>query len=146
MLIFYFLQSSPPTAESDHPGAPHEWTIPRSSLTLTHKLGEGLFGFVWEGLYNKRYPVAIKSLKPGLSLRLLSHSDFHFLYLNNNFCAGKMDTKDFLFEASVMKTLYHRNLLKLYAVCTEKPVYIVTELMKNGSLLEFLRSEGFNLS
>ena len=39
-----------------------------------------------------------------------------------------------------MKKLHHPNLLQLYAVCTyEEPIYIVTELMKHGSLLEYLR-------
>lgn len=37
--------------------------------------------------------------------------------------------------------------LQLYAVCTEvEPIYIVTELMKHGSLLDFLvKGEGKNL-
>ena len=31
-------------------------------------------------------------------------------------------------------------LIQLYAVCTqEEPIYIITELMKNGSLLEYLQ-------
>lgn len=51
-----------------------------------------------------------------------------------------MDPKDFLVEAEIMKQLRHKNLLPLYAVCTVKePIYIVTKLMKYGSLLEFLR-------
>ena len=43
-----------------------------------------------------------------------------------------------------MKTLRHPQLVHLYAVCTrEEPIYIVMELMKHGSLLEYLRkSEG----
>ena len=40
-----------------------------------------------------------------------------------------------------MKKLRHPKLIQLYAVCTmEEPIYIVTELMRNGSLLEFLQS------
>ena len=39
-----------------------------------------------------------------------------------------------------MKKLTHPNLLQLYAVCTlEEPIYIVTELMRYGSLLEYMR-------
>lgn len=54
-----------------------------------------------------------------------------------------MDPKDFLAEAQLMKTLQHPNLIRLYAVCTtEEPIYIVTELMKNGSLLSYLRNRG----
>ena len=55
--------------------------------------------------------------------------------------AGTMEVKDFVAEAQVMKKIHHPNLLQLYAVCTlVEPIYIVTELMKHGSLLEYLRT------
>ena len=51
-----------------------------------------------------------------------------------------MDPKDFLTEAQIMKKLRHPKLIQLYAVCTaEEPIYIITELMKHGSLLEYLQ-------
>jgi len=70
---------------------------------------------------------------------------------------GTMDPKDFLAEAHIMKALRHPKLIQLYAVCTEdEPIYIVTELMRNGSLLEYLQGgwgnicvlicNGFNIS
>lgn len=53
-----------------------------------------------------------------------------------------MDTADFLREAQIMKRLRHPKLIQLYAVCTlQEPIYIITELMKNGSLLDYLQSE-----
>lgn len=53
-----------------------------------------------------------------------------------------MDPKDFLAEAQIMKKLRHTKLIQLYAVCTmEEPIYIITELMKNGSLLDFLQGK-----
>ena len=53
-----------------------------------------------------------------------------------------MDPKDFLSEAHIMKKLRHPKLIQLYAVCTlEEPIYIITELMKYGSLLEFLQGQ-----
>lgn len=53
---------------------------------------------------------------------------------------GTMDPKDFLAEAQIMKKLRHQKLIQLYAVCTvEEPIYIITELMKHGSLLEYLQ-------
>ncbi len=56
------------------------------------------------------------------------------------FNTGTMDPKDFLCEAQIMKKLRHPKLIQLYAVCTmEEPIYIITELMKNGSLLEYLQ-------
>ena len=53
---------------------------------------------------------------------------------------GTMDPKDFLAEAQIMKKLRHLKLIQLYAVCTQdEPIYIITELMRNGSLLEYLQ-------
>lgn len=53
-----------------------------------------------------------------------------------------MDTQDFLQEAQIMKKLRHPKLIQLYAVCTlEEPIYIITELMNNGSLLDHLQSK-----
>jgi len=97
-----------------------KWEIERSSLRFERKLGSGQFGEVWEGLWNNTTPVAIKTLKP-----------------------GTMDPKDFLSEAQIMKKLRHPRLIQLYAVCTaEEPIYIITELMPNGSLLEYLQGKG----
>lgn len=57
-----------------------------------------------------------------------------------------MDPKDFLAEAQIMKKLRHSKLIQLYAVCTlEEPIYIITELMKHGSLLEFLQGNKIHL-
>ncbi|XP_072107719.1 tyrosine-protein kinase FRK [Mobula birostris] len=93
-----------------------QWEIPRSSLKLVKKLGAGTFGEVWQGVWNDRTPVAIKTLKTGM-----------------------MAKEDFLREAQIMKSLRHPKLIQLYAVCTvEEPIYIITELMKNGSLLDYL--------
>ena len=51
-----------------------------------------------------------------------------------------MSREDFLAEATIMKKLHHDNLIQLYAVCTlEEPIYIVTEYMHKGALLDFLQ-------
>ncbi|MGH0127969.1 UNVERIFIED_CONTAM: hypothetical protein FKN15_014208 [Acipenser sinensis] len=95
------------------------WEIERSSVKLLTRLGAGQFGDVHEGLWNETTPVAVKTLKP-----------------------GTMDPKDFLREAQMMKKLIHPKLIQLYAVCTlQEPIYIITELMKNGSLHEYLQSK-----
>lgn len=95
------------------------YEIERTSLEFGEKLGSGQFGQVYEGLWNKSTPVAIKTLKE-----------------------GSMDPKDFLAEAQVMKDLTHPNLIKLFAVCTrEEPILIVTELMPNGCLLDYLQTK-----
>ena len=70
------------------------------------------------GLYLGSHVVAIKTLKP-----------------------DTMSSQKFLEEAQIMKTCQHDKLVKLYAVCTkEEPIYIVTELMTHGSLLDYLRT------
>ncbi|GCB60385.1 hypothetical protein scyTo_0012731 [Scyliorhinus torazame] len=40
-----------------------QWEIPRNSLKLIMKLGAGTFGEVWQGVWNDRTQVAIKTLK-----------------------------------------------------------------------------------
>lgn len=121
-----------------------QWEIDRSSLRFVRKLGSGQFGDVWEGLWNNTTPVAIKTLKSGkfwlLSLFRLVHSTNNTNITFEN--AGTMDPKDFLDEAQIMKKLRHSKLIQLYAVCTvEEPIYIITELMKHGSLLEYLQGK-----
>lgn len=45
-----------------------------------------------------------------------------------------------------MKKLRHPKLIQLYAVCTvQEPIMIITELMKHGSLLDYLHGEGHSL-
>ncbi len=56
--------------------------------------------------------------------------------------AGNMSSSDFLQEASIMKKFRHPNLVALYAVCSkEEPIFIVTEYMNKGSLLDLLRRD-----
>ena len=99
------------------------WEIDRKSIRLGRKLGAGQFGEVWMGIWNGATEVAVKILKPGI-----------------------MGASEFLEGAALMKKLRHRNLIQLYAVCTkEEPIFIITELMKHGSLLEYLRGDGRSL-
>jgi len=100
------------------------WEIPRESLRLTRKLGAGMFGEVWAGVWNNTTQVAIKTLKE-----------------------GTMSPQMFLEEAGVMKSLRHKHLVQLYAICSERePIYIVTEYMCNGSLLDYLsKGDGHSL-
>ncbi|XP_028406414.1 tyrosine-protein kinase Src42A-like [Dendronephthya gigantea] len=100
-----------------------KWEIDRKEITFKSRLGAGNFGEVWEGLWNKTTKVAIKTLKE-----------------------GTMEPAKFLREAEIMKKLIHPRLVQLYAVCSrEEPIFIVTELMENGSLLEYLRGPGGKL-
>ena len=98
--------------------------IDKQQVRLIRKLGAGQFGEVWEGMWNNTTSVAVKTLKPGTR------------------SAG-----EFLQEAGVMKRLRHAQLIYLHGVCTrEEPIMLVMELMKHGSLLDYLRKgEGRSL-
>jgi predicted Ser/Thr protein kinase len=99
------------------------WEIPRETLELQTLLGSGQFGEVYKGTWKGSTDVAVKTLKQ-----------------------GSMSVAHFLQEAQIMKMLRHDKLVRLYAVCTkEEPIYIVTELMANGSLLEYLRNDKLKL-
>ncbi|KAM8954394.1 tyrosine-protein kinase Fyn isoform 1-T1 [Pelodytes ibericus] len=92
------------------------WEVSRNTILLKQKLGQGCFAEVWFGTWNGNTKVAIKTLKP-----------------------GTMSPESFLEEAQIMKKLKHDKLVQLYAVVSEEPIYIVTEYMSKGSLLDFLK-------
>ena len=97
-----------------------ECELNRDQIRLVGKLGAGTHGEVWEGLWNATTAVAIKTLKPGTS----------------------PPTE----EIRHLLKLRHPKLVQVYGACTkEEPVYIVMELMKQGSLLEYLKGEGRSL-
>ena len=97
--------------------------IEKKQICFIKKLGEGQIGIVWQGVWNAITPVAVKILKPGM-----------------------MGKNEFLQEIPFIKQLNHPNLVELYAVSSkEEPIYIVTELTKHGSLLEYLRGDGLSL-
>lgn len=51
------------------------------------------------------------------------------------------NTDEIMKEVTAMMKLRHPQLLHLYAVCMkEKPIWIITELMVNGSLENFLKN------
>lgn len=55
---------------------------------------------------------------------------------------GTMSASAFLEEARTMHKLRHRKLVQLLGVCTnDEPMYIITELMSNGALLDYLRND-----
>lgn len=93
--------------------------IDRDQIALEKKLGQGHFGEVWQGKLSSAVDVAVKTLK-----------------------TGTMSPDEFLREAHIMHKLRHKKLVSLLAVCSEdEPIWIITELMANGSLLDYLRKE-----
>ncbi|CAD7678579.1 unnamed protein product [Nyctereutes procyonoides] len=105
------------TQKPQKPWWEDEWEVPRETLKLVERLGAGQFGEVWMGYYNGHTKVAVKSLKQ-----------------------GSMSPDAFLAEANLMKQLQHQRLVRLYAVVTQEPIYIITEYMENGSLVDFLKT------
>ena len=97
--------------------------IEKKQISFTTKLGEGQVGVLWQGVWNGISPVAVKIIKPALT-----------------------GMKHFLEELEVIKQLKHPNLTEFYAMSTkEEPLYIITELAKHGSLLDYLRGDGLSL-
>ncbi|XP_011372365.1 protein-tyrosine kinase 6 [Pteropus vampyrus] len=99
---------------------PHcaDWERPREEFTLCRKLGSGYFGEVFEGFWKGQVRVAIK---------VIARDDL-------------LHQHTFQAEIQAMKKLRHKHILALYAVASVgDPVYIITEVMDKGSLLELLR-------
>jgi len=93
--------------------------VERNAIRLIQKLGGGQFGDVYKGKWRNQVDVAVKTLKP-----------------------GQMTAEAFLEEAKIMHRLRHRKLVQLMGVCSkEEPVYIITELMVNGAMLDYLRKD-----
>ncbi|KAI1899785.1 hypothetical protein AGOR_G00065320 [Albula goreensis] len=100
-----------------------EWEIERGEMTLQKILGSGQFGVVQLALWRGKYEVAIKMIREGC-----------------------MSEDDFIEEAQIMMKMRHPKLVALHGVCTRVyPIYIVTEYMSNGSLLDYLRTHGTEL-
>uniref|UniRef100_A0A4W3I606 Tyrosine-protein kinase n=1 Tax=Callorhinchus milii TaxID=7868 RepID=A0A4W3I606_CALMI len=94
-----------------------KWEINPSELTFMKELGSGQFGVVRLGKWRAQHKVAIKAIRE-----------------------GAMYEEDFIEEAKIMMKLSHPKLVQLYGVCTQgKPIYIVTEFMELGCLLNYLR-------
>ncbi|XP_070496404.1 tyrosine-protein kinase Btk isoform X1 [Chironomus tepperi] len=103
----------PPTAGLSH----DKWEIHPSELMILEELGSGQFGVVRRAKWRGCIDTAVKMMK-----------------------VGTMSEDDFIEEAKVMTKLQHPNLVQLYGVCSKhRPIYIVTEYMKHGSLLNYLR-------
>jgi len=53
-----------------------------------------------------------------------------------------MTKDDFIAEAKLLHRLRHRHLVLLLGVCTvDEPMYIIMELLSNGALNDYLRSD-----
>uniref|UniRef100_A0A8C2KUS8 non-specific protein-tyrosine kinase n=1 Tax=Cyprinus carpio TaxID=7962 RepID=A0A8C2KUS8_CYPCA len=104
----------------EKPPPPAKVGLSRKDIILKRMLGEGFFGEVHEGVYQKKngekVSVAVKTCKE---------------------CAPDVREK-FLGEAVIMKNLDHPNIVRLIGVIEEEPVWIVMELCQHGELGKYL--------
>eukprot|EP00045_Choanoeca_perplexa_P009991 m.99625 g.99625 ORF g.99625 m.99625 type:complete len:691 (+) comp15104_c0_seq1:118-2190(+) len=100
--------------------ADDKWELSREEITMGKLLGSGQYGEVYQGHWVKfNRKVAVKTLK-----------------------TDTMNEQDFLKEADVMKRMKHENLVRLWGICSQgRPLFIVTEFMPNGNLLDYLRTD-----
>ncbi|CAL8083876.1 unnamed protein product [Calicophoron daubneyi] len=112
---------SVPCPRTYHPPVQfRDFEVNRESITTIRRLGHGSFGEVWLAKWNGSVEVAVKMR--------LDHTD----------------RARFIEEARLMHAFHHPRIVQLLGVCTQpedQPVYIITELMRNGALVDFLRGE-----
>lgn len=114
----------PPAGAFSKHNLADKWEIDPHELMLLEELGSGQFGVVRRGKWRGSIDVAVKMMKE-----------------------GTMSEDDFIEEAKVMTKLQHTNLVQLYGVCSKnRPIFIVTEYMRHGSLLNYLRRHEQTLS
>nr|XP_058972509.1 ephrin type-A receptor 4-like [Pocillopora verrucosa] len=96
--------------------------LKRSDIKLEGVIGQGEFADVYRGILKSREGkgvVAVKVLRPGSS---------------------EKNQKDFLSEASLMGQFDHSNVIRLIGVVTRsRPMMILTEFLKSGSLDHYLK-------
>lgn len=99
-----------------------EWELQRKDLLLGVTIGKGNYGEVrlakLQTPWGETIDVAVKMAK-----------------------SNRMTSQAFLEEAAKMKKLRHKHIVRSFGLCTTSdPIFIVFEFLKNGSLIDFLRS------
>src|SRR5688572_15455236 len=102
--------------------------IETPEITLGKILGQGSFGKVYKGTWNK-LDVAIKIIKT-----------------NDTDETEKKKLEDSLYEIKIHKTLIHQHITKFYDVTQlNGSTAIITEYAENGSLASLLENKEFEL-
>uniref|UniRef100_A0A8C2WT89 Tyrosine-protein kinase n=1 Tax=Cyclopterus lumpus TaxID=8103 RepID=A0A8C2WT89_CYCLU len=116
---------------------------------LDHNTGEGVKHYRIRNMDSGGFYITAKISFNSLKELVQHHSR---VYNNDrrvaikNLKIGTMSVEAFLAEANMMKNLQHPRLVRLFAVVTQEPIFIVTEYMENGSLVDYLKTtEGGNV-
>ena len=93
-------------------------------IQLTKRIGTGPCFEVWEGTWNQSVPIAIKKTTSKISM-----------------------SANFIKELEAMKSLHHPNLVSFYLACANNGLLcLIMELMKHGTLLDYLRQNRQSLT
>ena len=99
------------------------WNIEPSDLTFVSTLAHGASGEIWQGTLKNDTPVAIKCIDVDLY---------------------KGETQQ---RVETLKQLKHSYILELHGVSTAKNItYVITELMQQGNLRDFLQNNASTLT
>jgi len=102
-----------------------KWEIARDEIELKSELGHGQYGEVYRGIWTHSKDEGMASVEVAVKT------------MNTETATSE----DFMEEVQTMKKLKHPNLCALYAVCTTgSPLFIITELMTSGALIDYLQS------
>ncbi|ESN98947.1 hypothetical protein HELRODRAFT_66792, partial [Helobdella robusta] len=115
---FFFKTSYLNTAEFRHTSI----EINNKDLIMKEQLGAGQFGKVHRAIYKHSCEVAVKFLKEKFDGK-----------------SGGRSSIEIIEEAKALMLLDHPNLVKIVGICRSKPIKIVTEYLKYGSLVIYLR-------
>ena len=98
-----------------------EFEINKLHIKFSKCINAGQFGETWKGIWKGEGPVMIETN-----------------------IATNITQETFIEAANTLANLHHKNIISLYGVCTESyPFYIVTELMINGTLKDYLITNNF---
>eukprot|EP00117_Sycon_ciliatum_P033552 scpid22897/ scgid25798/ Tyrosine-protein kinase transforming protein ros len=110
-----------------------KWELPRSSIIINRRLGEGAFGAVYGGELipdrGNSTSSTVNMTCTGVAVKTLHDG------------ANNEEKSQFLAEGQLMTTFDHENIVKLLGFCTkDEPFYVVMELMMHGDLKGYLLS------